>query len=209
MIKGKKILLLAPHPDDPEYSCGASIAQWSKENEIFYTAFSPCIASLPKTFAPDTLYRELKAAAGILGIPEANINTFDFPVRRFPEHRQDILELMISLRKSLKPDLVVMPNSNDIHQDHKVIYEEGLRAFKHSSLLGYELPWNNLEFKSNFHVRISEDALSKKWAAIEAYESQGIRAYKSKKFFEGLARVRGMQINTEFAEAFEVIRWIL
>ena len=209
MIIGKKILLLAPHPDDPEYSCGGSIAQWSKENEIFYAAFSPCIESLPDTFAPDTLFKELKAAASVLGIPESNIKTFDFPVRRFNEHRQDILELMVELRKTIRPDLVLMPNSNDIHQDHKVIYEEGLRAFKHSCLLGYELPWNNLVFNSNFHVRISSDELARKWDAINAYESQGIRAYKSKEFFEGLARMRGLQVNAEYAEAFELIRWIL
>lgn len=209
MITGKKILLLAPHPDDPEYSCGGSIAKWSKDNEIYYAAFSPCLASLPESFAPETLFRELNAAAAVLGIPEANISTYDFPVRRFSEHRQDILELMVSLRKDLDPDLVLMPNSNDLHQDHKVIYEEGKRAFKHCSMLGYELPWNNLHFKSNFHLKLTKAELDKKWDAIQAYESQGIRAYKSKAFFEGLARVRGMQVGAEFAEAFELIRWVL
>jgi len=209
MIKGKKILLLAPHPDDPEYSCGGSIAKWIKDNEIYYVAFSPCIESLPDTFSDDTLFKELKASAEVLGIPEPNISTFNFPVRRFNEHRQDILELLVSLRKSIAPDIVVMPNSSDIHQDHRVIYEEGLRAFKHSCLIGYELPWNNLEFKSNFHVRISEKDLSVKWEAISAYSSQGVRAYKSKEFFEGLARVRGLQVGAIYAEAFELIRWVL
>ena len=209
MIKGKKILLLAPHPDDPEYACGGSIARWSKENELYYVAFSPCTISLPEGFAENTLYNELMASAGVLGIPEGNITTFDFPVRQFPEHRQDILEEMVRLRKSIKPDIVVMPNSNDIHQDHKVIYEEGLRAFKHSSMLGYELPWNSLKFTSNFHVKLSKDDMTTKWKAISAYRSQEVRAYKSEAFFEGLARVRGLQVGTEFAEAFELIRWVL
>jgi len=102
-----------------------------------------------------------------------------------------------------------MPNSNDIHQDHKVIYEEGLRAFKHSSMLGYELPWNSLQFTSNFHVKLSKDDMTTKWKAISAYRSQEVRAYKSEAFFEGLARVRGLQVGTEFAEAFELIRWVL
>ena len=209
MIKGKKILLLAPHPDDPEYACGGSIARWSKENELYYVAFSPCNISLPEGFAENTLYDELMASAGILGIPESSITTFDFPVRRLSEHRQDILEEMVRLRKSIKPDIVLMPNSNDIHQDHKAIYEEGLRAYKHSSLLGYELPWNNLQFISNFHVKLSKDDMTTKWKAISAYRSQEVRAYKSEDFFEGLARVRGLQVGTEFAEAFELIRWVL
>lgn len=209
MIQGKKILLLAPHPDDPEYSCGGSIALWSSENDMHYAAFSPCIESLPENFEKDTLFKELKASARILGIPGEHISTYDFPVRRFSEHRQDILEIMVDLRRRLQPDLVLMPNSDDLHQDHKVIFEEGKRAFKHSSLLGYELPWNNLAFKSNFHVRLGRRELDKKWEAIQAYESQEIRAYKSADLFEGLARVRGMQAGSEYAEAFELIRWIL
>ena len=202
-------MFLAPHPDDPEYACGGSIARWSKDNELYYVAFSPCKISLPEGFPENALYEELQAAAMVLGIPENNIFTYNFPVRRFPEHRQDILEEMVKLRKNFKPDIVVMPNSNDLHQDHKVIYEEGLRAFKHSSLLGYELPWNNLEFISNFHVKLAKEDTDLKWKAISAYKSQEIRAYKSEGFFEGLARVRGMQVGSEYAEAFELIRWIL
>jgi len=209
MIQGKKILLLAPHPDDPEYACGASIAGWSKINEIFYAAFSPCNISLPDGFEEGTLFEELKHSAGILGIQPGNVFTFDYPVRRFPEFRQDILEEMVKLRKLIQPDIVLMPNSTDIHQDHKVIFEEGRRAFKHSSMLGYELPWNNLEFTSNFHSPISKSELDTKWQAISAYQSQDIRAYKSYEFFEGLARVRGLQVGKEFAEAFELIRWVL
>lgn len=209
MIKGKKILLLAPHPDDPEYACGGSIASWSKDNELYYAAFSPCKISLPEGFPEDALYREMQASASVLGIPESNIITYNYPVRRFTEHRQDILEELVKLRKRFQPDLVVMPNSNDLHQDHKVIYEEGLRAFKHSSLLGYELPWNNLQFTSNFHVTLSKDELDTKWKSISCYKSQEIRDYKSEDFFTGLARVRGLQVGSEFAEAFELIRWIL
>jgi LmbE family N-acetylglucosaminyl deacetylase len=209
MIQGKKILLLAPHPDDPEYACGGSIARWSEENELFYAALSPCKISLPEGFTEYALFDELRASAMIMGIPENNIFTYEFPVRRFPEHRQDILEELIRLRRSINPDLVVMPNSTDIHQDHKVIFEEGLRAFKHCSLLGYELPWNNLVFTSNFHVRISNENLAAKWKAISAYKSQEVRHYKSQEFFEGLARMRGLQAGTTLAEAFELIRWIL
>jgi LmbE family N-acetylglucosaminyl deacetylase len=209
MITGKKILLLAPHPDDPEYGCGASIARWAPDNEIFYAAFSPCKQSLPEGFPAGSLYDELKYAAAVLKIPDANIFTYDFPVRNFPEHRQEILETLVSLRKTIAPDIVVLPNSTDIHQDHEVIHREGKRAFKHSSLLGYELPWNNITFTASFHVKLSQENLNTKWDAISAYKSQERRAYNTFEIFEGLARVRGMQVGSEYAEAFELIRWVL
>ena len=122
---------------------------------------------------------------------------------------KDILEELIAFRKKIgQIDMVVLPSSNDVHQDHQVIHQEGIRAFKHSRILGYELVWNNLSFTSNYHTKLSKKQLDAKWQAISEYKSQGFRNYKSQSFIEGLARVRGTQVGCEFAEAFELIRWI-
>ena len=131
-----RVLVLAPHPDDGEFSSGGTIKRFTDLRlEVHYAAFSPCIKSLPAGLPEDTLWKELEAAAQILGIPKENITTYDFPVRDFPEHRQAILEELIKLKKRVQPDLVLLPNSLDIHQDHHTIYEEGLRAFKHTRML--------------------------------------------------------------------------
>ena len=204
------ILILAPHPDDGEFGCGASIKKWSDEGaNISYVAFSPCYKSIPKKFDKDVLYTELKNACIHLGINQENIHCLHFPVREFPKYRQEILEELVRIRKSMaKIDLVVLPNTTDVHQDHQVINQEGIRAFKHSSILGYELVWNNLIFTSNYHIKLDEKHVEAKWNAISEYKSQGFRNYKSQSFIEGLARVRGTQVGSEFAEAFELIRWI-
>ena len=205
----KIALVLAPHPDDGEFGCGASIHKLTQAGvEVHYAAFSPCTVSVPNDFEHDILYKELNKAAVQLGILKSHIQTFDFPVRNFQEHRQAILNKLIQLRNELKPDLVFLPNSDDVHQDHQVIHQEGIRAFKNCCILGYELPWNNLKFTSNFHYRITQNNLDAKWNAISAYQSQNFRSYKSVKLWEGLARVRGTQVGSEFAEAFELIRWI-
>ncbi len=176
--------------------------------EFWYAAFSPCAKSIPDGFSEDVLYKELENALAHLDIPAERIKTFEFSVRDFPEHRQAILEEMIKLKAAIDPDTVFMPNSNDIHQDHQVIYEEGVRAFKNSNMLGYELPWNSFEFSSDFFVKLSKDHLDAKWSAIQEYKSQEFRKYTDRALFDGLARVRGSQVNTEYAEAFELIRWI-
>lgn len=205
----RKILLLSPHPDDIEFGCGASIARWVREgHEIHLLIFSPCNRSMPVGFQENELYRESEKACQILGIDESNIVRHAFPVRDFPEQRQAILEKLIEYRKSYYPDLVVLPNSKDIHQDHQTIYQEGLRAFKHSSVIGYELPWNSLEFRSNYHSSVTKKDLNKKFKAIQQYKTQHHRPYFDEDFFTGLARMRGTQINQDFAEAFELIRWI-
>lgn len=204
-----RILVLAPHPDDGEFGAGATLHKLSANGtQIHYVAFSPCVKSLPEGSTPDRLYGELNQAAERLGIAAADIQLLDYPVRDFPEHRQSILEKMVLIRKEFAPQLVFLPNSTDIHQDHQVIHQEGLRAFKHNSILGYELPWNNLDCKTNFHVKLSKADMNAKFEALSCYASQEGRSYLSKEFIDGLARVRGTQVNTEFAEAFECVRWV-
>ncbi len=209
MKRFKNVLVLAPHPDDGEFGCGGSIHKLHENKAIIhYAAFSPCIASIPKEKNKQILFDELNKATSHLGINNKNIYKYDFPVRKFSEHRQEILEELIKLKNNLNPDLVLLPNSNDLHQDHSVIYQEGLRAFKHVSILGYELPWNNLKFTSNYHFILNQSNLDAKLKAISEYKSQNFRTYKSKEYWKGLAVVRGNQVGAKFAEAFEAIRLI-
>jgi LmbE family N-acetylglucosaminyl deacetylase len=205
-----KILVLAPHTDDGELGCGASIHKFASEGkEVFYVAFSICTKSLPEHMHPMTLANEVKKATEILGVKKENLILYDFDVRHFPSHRQEILEEMVKLNASIKPDLVLMPNVNDIHQDHQTIYAEGLRAFKQTTILGYELPWNNLIFTTNTFIKLDEANIKQKIAALNEYKSQSSRTYLNEDFIRSLARTRGVQIGTDYAEAFELVRWII
>ena len=142
------------------------------------------------------------------GIPESNVIVHDYPVRRLSCHRQEVLEELVKLRREVKPEAVFLPSCNDFHQDHQVIHAEGVRAFKDITLLGYELPWNQLTFSAQAYVTVQRRHLEVKWEALKAYKSQFEhgRSYFSWDFVEGLARVRGAQVKVEYAEAFEVMR---
>jgi LmbE family N-acetylglucosaminyl deacetylase len=206
----KKVLLLAPHPDDGEFGCGATLNKFIQNGAtIRYVAFSPCEASVPHGLPKDILYKELSKATSKLGIKQKNITTFDFPVRYLSDHRQAILEELVKINREFKPDLVIAPNSKDIHQDHNTIHKEALRAFKMTRILGYELPWNDVAFENRFYVKLDRSNISRKIEAINQYESQSFRAYKEDEFFYSLGKMRGVQVGSEYAEAFEVIRWIL
>lgn len=177
--------------------------------EVYYATFSACEESVPEGFHQEVLLDEWKEASRVLGIPGENLHSFRFQVRYFPRDRQLILEDMVQLNKLLNPDVVILPRAQDVHQDHGVIHKEGIRAFKNSTLLGYELPWNSLLFHSNFHVKLMRKHIETKIKAISCYESQEFRSYIDEEFILGLARTRGIQINEEFAEAFTLIRGIM
>src|SRR3712207_1304046 len=119
--KKAKVLILAPHTDDGEIGCGGAIAKLLGDgHDVYYAAFSTCVASLPKGYPPDTLKRELEQATATLGIPRKQVMIFDFPVRRMLEHRQDILEILVQMKGDLQPDVVFCPCLSDLHQDHAV-----------------------------------------------------------------------------------------
>jgi LmbE family N-acetylglucosaminyl deacetylase len=203
MLNTKTILILAPHTDDGEFGCGASIAKYTAEGkQVHYVAFSGCQQSLPAGLPSDTLLNECKKATKILGIQSTKF--FDFEVRKFPAQRQEILEEMAKIRRELNPQTVFLPAKNDVHQDHHVIFSEGLRAFKNSNLLGYELPWNNKNFRPGYFEKINAAQLATKQQALRQYKSQQLRKYMNEDFIRSLAVVRGIQCGNDLAEAFEV-----
>lgn len=204
------VLVLAPHTDDGELGAGGTIS-FLLENKakVHYAAFSTASDSVPPGMPVDILKTEVRKATQQLGIDKENLIVFDYQVRKLNFSRQDILEDLIKLRNNNHFDLILMPSLNDIHQDHLTVSQEGLRAFKTSSILGYELIWNNLTFNTTCFVRLEEHHLQNKINALKSYESQKGRNYISSDFIKSLATTRGVQIGAKYAEAFEVIRWVI
>lgn len=210
MKNKKRVLVLAPHTDDGEFGCGGTIAKFIEEgHEVTYAAFSACQQSVLPQFPSDILITEVKAATKVLGIKSENLLLFDYDVRTFGYRRQDILDDLIKIRQEIKPDLIFMPDLQDVHQDHATVATEGLRAFKFSSILSYELPWNNLSFTTSSFVHLDEKHVQTKVNALKEYQSQAHRPYSDEDFLRSVARTRGVQIGTKYAEAFNIVRWII
>jgi LmbE family N-acetylglucosaminyl deacetylase len=206
----KRVLVLAPHTDDGEFGCGGTMARLVEAGvEVRYVAFSIATKSLPPGFPPDTLAREVREATSEIGIPEEQLTVHDFEVRTFPERRQDILELLIDLWEETKPDAVFQPSLQDIHQDHQVIAAEGMRAFKRTTILGYEIPWNNFTFDYDCYVSLEPRHVERKVAALEKYASQQHRKYADAEYIWNLARTNGINVGREYAEVFTVYRVVV
>jgi LmbE family N-acetylglucosaminyl deacetylase len=205
----RRALVLCPHTDD-EFGCGGTIARLVEAGvEVRYLALSTCEKSVPEGLPRDVLAHECRACTAALGLAPEAVELGPFEVREFPRDRQAILERLVALRRDYQPDLVLLPSSTDRHQDHAVVHHEGFRAFKHATLLGYELPQNEISFENSAFVSLSEAHLQTKIDALALYESQGFRPYSSAAFIRSLATVRGVQVGAAYAEAFEVVRWVV
>ena len=207
--KGKRVLVLAPHTDDGEFGCGGTIAKLVESGaEVFYSAFSVCEQSVPYGFDQDQLEQELLEATEVLRIPADNVLIHRYEVRRFPDFRQEILQNIVDSRKTLCPDLVFMPCLDDIHQDHRVVATEGLRAYKDTTILSYEMPWNNISIQTSAFSRLEERHLQTKIDALARYQTQTFRQYANPEFLRALAVTRGAQIGVPLAEVFELVRLV-
>jgi LmbE family N-acetylglucosaminyl deacetylase len=206
----RNVFVLAPHTDDGELGAGATISKLIESGaNVYYFAFSTAEQSVPDGFDKDILKVEVMNATAKLGIKKENIIIYNYEVRKLNYARQEILEDLIKFRKKIFPDLVLMPSLKDIHQDHSTIAQEGLRAFKNTTILGYELIWNNLTFDTTSFIKVNKKHIQAKCDALKEYKSQGIRDYMSEEFIFALAKTRGVQIGTQYAESFEVVRWVI
>jgi len=204
------ILLLSPHPDDVELGCAGTLSRLNRSTggslELIWITFSRAEKSVPQGY---DIVAEHRNAVSLFSVKYHEI--LSFPVREFHKYRQEILEYLVEIKRRFKPATVFTPSRYDLHQDHQVVTSEAIRAFKNTStILGYELPWNTLSFTPTLCVRLQPEDVEFKWRVLQFYKSQiGMRKYFDKDFIYGLARSRGIMCDAEYAECFEVIKWIL
>jgi LmbE family N-acetylglucosaminyl deacetylase len=215
----KKILVIAPHPDDEVLGCGGTIAKQVKDGNHVYL----CIAT--KAYLPDwsVLFlrerkKEIELANHILGISKTfflNLKTVHLDA--YPQKKiNDDLEQIV---KQIEPETVYIPFGGDLNKDHRIIFESALVALRPTCLsteiLCYETlsetEWGiNEFFRPNIYVDISK-TLNAKIDAMKAYKSEIKRPPhpRSLDSIRVLAQKRGSEANLSFAEAFVLIRKIV
>lgn len=194
----QNVLVLAAHADDGELGLGGTISKMVEMGtKVTYVVFCSSQESV------------LTEATRVLGIKADNLIRLDNQVRKLNYVRQEILEWLIKFKNNNDFDLVFTPSSFDTHQDHSIIAQETLRAFKKTSIFGYELIWNNLNFHTNCFSILDQKHIDRKVESVKYYAINGDKDYLSPDFITSLARTRGVQVGKIYAEAFEVVRLIL
>lgn len=202
----KKVLFIGAHTDD-ECCCAGTLSRFIEEKkEVYVATFSFCEKdSIELGFSPNILKSEFNCSVEILGMNKNNIFSKNYPVRHFPTYRQQILDDLVKIQKKIEPDLVLIPSSTDTHQDHKVIFEESIRAFQYCSVFGYETPKNLLPKKHSCFIKLKRKHFQIKTKCRSCYKSQQKRVGINDKIKLILSKIRGAQINCEYAEVYQVL----
>lgn len=191
-----KVLFIGAHADDELTSAATLVKLLSKGHDVTYVAL---------TYLDNyILLKESQSAMGVLGVTD--LMYYKFQVRKFQLVRQDILEVLVKLNAQIKPHIVFCPSSQELHQDHKVVFEECQRAFKTQEVYGWIMPWNQLHTYANCPSEITVEQLEQKVKAMASYQTQKAKDYFSPDYIRSLAKVCGVQFKCEYAESFEMIR---
>lgn len=223
-----RILIVAAHPDDELLGCGGMIARYSEAGVQFRILFigegSTCRYSDPMcNEAREAICvrnAQAEAALDVLGVDDITFG--NITCGRFDQY--PIIEMTKMIERSIlefSPTAVFTHSTCDSNNDHRITHNATLiatRPLPGSDVLDvftYEVPssteWRFLEASTpNSFIALSQQHIEQKWRALSEYGAE-MRAYpfpRSEQGIEVLARFRGMQVGTEFAEAFTLVRSI-
>lgn len=214
MFKGKKILCVSAHMDDVEFGCGGLISSLSKDSDIYVLVLSKDRKNSRGEVQEVRVLEEQYAAMDILGVTKENIFLADgIPGQLFPEYRQNVLEAMYDIDSKLRPDIIITPSLNDVHQDHRTVCRSAQKAFNRRIRLAYEVINSSDGFVPTLFFEVSDYALNAKVQAVHCYRSQADPTVTSAHYFdrdaiESLARLRGVRMGVQYAESFEVMNLV-
>lgn len=199
---GKSLLFLGSHPDDIELGCGALLADLVGQAEVYCMTFSDNQKN-PELF---NLVQEHHNSMRVLGLQDDQVELGNYETRRFPDFRQEILQKMLELRKQHQPEIVFVNTPKDIHQDHQTLTEEATRAFRGTTVLGYDVLRSSYGFFPHFLAEVTEKAVETKIAALAEYKTYENRYYFSPDIIRATAIRHGALAERPYAEGFDIIR---
>jgi N-acetylglucosamine malate deacetylase 1 len=201
---GRRLCFIGAHPDDIELGCGALIAHVAQQTEVL------CVTLSDNQMNPalKTIVEEHRNSMKALGVPDSNVIVGSFETRRFPYSRQEILEYMIDLNRNFRPEIVFVHTKADIHQDHATVTEEALRAFRGTTVLGFDVLRSSYGFFPNFLVEVNQNDVDAKLNALAEYKTYQNKYYFNPEITRSTLIRHGALAERPYAEGFDILRVI-
>lgn len=235
MFDNKKVLIIAPHPDDEVFGCGGLIAKLNRLNCSIYVLY--VTVGVTRDFSasgssgPEERLEEIEKVASFYQFADYELalpgNEYHLRLDGLPN--SELISLIerdskVSLQ-SIQPDIVITTDSDDYNQDHRALYSAVITATRPADntfkafqpiVLTYELPYSNWGHsdapeRATLYVELSDEDFTHKVEALKFYSSQ-LKSENSPLSVEGItaqARYRGLQTQSRYAEAFKIKRMIV
>ena len=188
-------MFLGAHPDDNLIGCGGILSRIKKTGKTFH-----CY-----TFTCNSEERRREWLDAMDYICPTSYKIFDFRGDSLPDHRYEVRRILEEV-KNYEPDIVFTHSLRSIHQSHRALAEEAERIMRHITILGYAETKSNPYFTPRVFIELTEEEMEEKLKLISFFKSQTSKFYLSPEAIRATARVYGLQVNVEYADAFDVCR---
>ena len=193
------VLALGAHCDDIEIGCGGTLLRLREAN--------PAVEIRCVIFCSDAQRgAETRACIARLLGPATAERMRLLPHRDgyLPHAGPALKDAFEALKQDPAPELIFTHWGRDLHQDHRVVSELTWNTFRDHLILEYEIPKYDGDLGApNAFVALSDDDLKRKVdALLEAYASQRGKRWFDADPFRALARLRGVECQQRWAEAF-------
>ncbi len=197
------VVAIGAHPDDIEIGVGGTIARHrTRGHDVTFLIATDGTAGCER--GDEARREEAVAAARTLDVDD--VTFLDFPDTELADDGP-VVAAIESHVDGLDPDRVYVHAAADTHQDHRNCASAALSATRrYDGVYAYETYSTRPTFAPRHFVRLDERDVEAKLDSIRVHESQTGKTYMDEETIRGLARFRGNQANSTYAEAFEVVR---
>ena len=201
-----RVLAVGAHPDDVEIGAGGTLL------ELVASVPDVAVDVVVLTGTPERAQEARASAAAFLAGADSTVVVHDLPDGRLPvvwSQAKDLLEAAAATTPL--PDLILGPSRDESHQDHRTVAELLPTVFRGVLILGYEVAkWEGDLVRRPVYVPLSQDVAERKADLLQAhFPSQHGRDWYDREAFLGLARLRGVECRSRYAEAFSCAKLTL
>jgi LmbE family N-acetylglucosaminyl deacetylase len=201
----RSVVAVGAHPDDIEIAAGGllwSLASARAGVRVHYVLL---------TGSPERQAEARAAAAAFLPSAQLTFALHDLPDSRLPAYWNTVKEHLHAASAVLDADLVLCPSLHDAHQDHRLLAELVPTVWRGALALHYEIPkWDGDLGRPNLYLPLPDEVARRKVELLhECFPSQKAHDWWDDEVFLGLARLRGMECRSRYAEAFVCAKAVL
>ena len=199
------VLALGAHPDDIEIAAGGTLLTLAERHPGLLVRY------VVLTGAPARQAEARAAARAFTPGADLTVDLHDLPDGRLPAVYGQVKEVLEDVARSVAPDVILAPSAADAHQDHRTLGSLVTTAFRNQVLLSYEVPkWDGDLDRPNVYFPISDDIARRKCELLDkCYPSQLSRDWWGEETFLALARLRGIECRSHYAEAFSCAKMLV
>jgi len=219
----RKILVIAPHPDDETIGCGGTLLKHKANGAKLYWLIMTCMSEEQGWVIDKIKNRklEIKKVSNIYGFEK--IIELNYPTMTLDQiPMEHLVKNIAECFNDIQPEIVYLPNSTDIHTDHQITFQAGYSCTKSfrfpfvKKVLSYETlseteyaaNLSHKPFVPNVFIDIT-GTIEQKIEIMKIYKDE-LKPHpfpRSIENIKALATIRGAISNCMYAEGFSLVRY--